>query len=166
MKARILPAIMLLVILVSTFNAPQRLPRFILGFAYTGPLVEAAAWQRWVDQNPNLFGPLGETARFAIVSSPDDSTGLVFTRTRDGIEVAKTHLVLFRDVPLLLGMSPQTALELRSLTTRDGDRFWDGIKFLVQSRSIIAYQNAPRRELDRVGLTGFLQAIDAIPPDR
>src|SRR5215472_10182252 len=68
---------------------PQRLPRFVLGFAYRGPLVDAARWQRWVRDNPDIFGPLGETARFAIVDSPDDSTGLLFTRDRDGLRVEK-----------------------------------------------------------------------------
>ena len=40
------------------------------------------------------------------------------------------------------------------------------MKFFVQRRKIVAYVLAPRRELDRVGLTGFLQVIDAIPPEK
>lgn len=157
---------LILVIAIAVALAPQRLPRFILGFAYTGPLVDVAGWQRWVDANPNLFGPLGETAHFGVVDSPDDSTGLVLTRTRDGMLVEKKHFLLFRRPPLLLVMNPQTAFELRSLSLGDGDRFWDGVKYLVQSRRIVPYVNAPREELDRVGLTGFLQVIDAIPPER
>lgn len=155
----------ILVIAIAVALAPQRLPRFILGFAYTGPLVDVPAWQRWVDACPNLFGPLGETAHFGVVDSPDDSTGLVLTRTRDGMKVEKKHFLLFQRPPLLLVMNPQTAFELRSLSLRDGDRFWDGIKYLVQSRRIVPFVNAPRKELDRVGLTGFLQVIDAIPPE-
>lgn len=165
-RSIVVVAILVLVIGISVAIAPQRLPRFILGFAYTGPLVDVAAWQSWVNASPNLFGPLGETAQFGVVDSPDDSTGLVLTRTRDGVVVRKSHILLFRPPPLLLVMNPQTALELRSLTLQDGDRFWDGIKYLVQSRRIVPYVNAPRKELDRVGLTGFLQVIDAIPPER
>ena len=165
-RSIVVGAALLLVIGISVALAPQRLPRFILGFAYTGPLVDVRDWQRWVDASPTLFGPLGETASFGVVDSPDDSTGVVLTRTRDGVVVKKSHILLFRPPPLLLVMSPQTALELRSLTNRDRDHFWDGIKYLVQSRRVVPYVNAPRKELDRVGLTGFLQVIDAIPPER
>lgn len=157
---------LLIVILLGVLPAPARLPRFILGFAYRGPLVDATAWQQWVDSNPNLFGPLGETARFAVVETPDDSTGVIFTRTRDKVEVRKSHFILFRDIPLELAMSQPTAMELRSLSLADGNKFWDGVKFLVQRHKIMVFANAPRKELDRVGLTGFLQVIDAIPPKR
>jgi hypothetical protein len=40
------------------------------------------------------------------------------------------------------------------------------MKFLIQRRKIVVYVFVPRREIDRVGLTGFLQVIDAIPPDK
>ena len=143
---------------------PQRLPRFVLGFAYRGPLVDAELWQRWVDRNPNLFGPLGETAQFAVVETPEDSTGLVFTRGRDKVLVEKSHFILFRNVPLLLVMRQPTAMELLSLNVGAGNIFWDGVKYLVQRHRIRVYPNVPRKELDRVGLTGFLQVIDAIPP--
>ena len=160
----ILPLLLLAVIAVAVAVQPQRLPRFILGFAYRGPLVDVERWQSWVDQNPNLFGPLGETARFAIVETPDDSTGLLVTRMRDKVLVQKSHFILFRNVPVLLVMRQATAMELMSLTLADGNKFWDGVKYLVQRHKIRVYQNAPRKELDRVGLTGFLQVIDAIPP--
>ena len=160
----ILPLLLLAVIAVAVAVQPQRLPRFILGFAYRGPLVDVQRWQSWVDQNPNLFGPLGETARFAIVETPDDSTGLLVTRMRDKVLVQKSHFILFRNVPVLLVMRQATAMELMSLTLADGNKFWDGVKYLVQRHKIRVYQNAPRKELDRVGLTGFLQVIDAIPP--
>ena len=157
-------AILVLAVLVPLALAPRRLPRFLLGFAYTGPLVDASRWQAWAAANPNLFGPLGETARFAVVETPDDSTGLVFTRTRDGITVEKTHFLVFRRLPLLLAMRAATAEELLRLKLSDGNKFWDGVKYLVQARQIVAYVQASRRELDRVGLIGFLQVIDAIPP--
>ncbi len=160
----ILPLLLLAVVAVAVAVQPQRLPRFILGFAYRGPLVDVERWQSWVDQNPNLFGPLGETARFAIVETPDDSTGLLVTRMRDRVLVQKSHFILFRNVPVLLVMRQATAMELMSLTLADGNKFWDGVKYLVQRHKIRVYQNAPRKELDRVGLTGFLQVIDAIPP--
>lgn len=160
----IVPLLLLAVIAVAVAVQPQRLPRFILGFAYRGPLVDVERWQSWVDQNPNLFGPLGETARFAIVETPDDSTGLLITRMRDKVLVQKSHFILFRNVPVLLVMRQATAMELMSLTLADGNKFWDGVKYLVQRHKIRVYQNAPRKELDRVGLTGFLQVIDAIPP--
>lgn len=160
----IVPALLLAVVAASVALHPHRLPRFILGFAYRGPLVDVERWQSWIDQNPNLFGPLGETARFAIVEAPDDSTGLLVTRTRDRVLVQKSHFILFRDVPLLLAMRQATAMELMSLSLSDGNKFWDGVKYLVQRHKIRVYQNAPRKELDRVGLTGFLQVIDAIPP--
>ena len=143
---------------------PARLPRFVLGFAYRGPLVDASRWQAWAERNPDVFGPLGETARFSVVESPADSTGLVVTRTPGGISVRKSHFLLFERIPVALAMKPSTAEELLRLEQRDVDRFWDGIKFLVQSRSVVVYVFAPRGELDRVGLTGFLQVIDAIPP--
>lgn len=167
MKGRIglaVGGLLLLAFVASVAYAPARLPRFILGFAYRGPLVDAARWRHWVEASPDLFGPLGETARFAIVENPNDSTGLVFTRTRDAVTVEKTHFLLFRNVPLFLGMTPATAEELLLLEQKQRNRFWDGIKFLVQSRKIVIYAHAPRKELDRVGLTGFLQVIDAIPP--
>lgn len=151
---------------ISLVLAPQRLPRFVLGFAYGGLLVDVHRWRGFVQANPDLFGPLGETARFAVVENPNDSTGLVFTRGRDGVTVEKTHFLIFRRIPLLLVLKPATAEELFLLDQRQGDRFWDGMKFLVQSRKIVAYAVAPRHELDRVGLTGFLQVIDAIPPKR
>ncbi|GAC1430592.1 MAG: hypothetical protein NVSMB68_02880 [Thermoanaerobaculia bacterium] len=154
------------VLVIAVVPAPARLPRLILGFAYRGPLVDTRAWQAWVDNNPNLFGPLGETARFAVVETPDDSTGLLFTRTRYKVEVTKSHFLLFRNVPLLLAMSQPTAMELRSLSLADGNKFWDGVKFLVQRHKIVVFANAPRKELDQVGLTGFPQLIDAIPPKR
>lgn len=157
-------AILVLAVLVPLALAPRRLPRFLLGFAYTGPLVDAARWQAWAAANPNLFGPLGETARFAVVETPDDSTGLIFTRTRDGITVEKSHFLVFRRLPLLLAMRAATAEELLRLKLSDGNKFWDGVKYLVQARQIVAYVQASRRELDRVGLIGFLQVIDAIPP--
>lgn len=144
--------------------APRRLPRFLLGFAYGGSLVDVPRWQAWVDANPNLFGPLGETARFAVAETPDDSTALVFTRGRESLKVEKTHFLLFRRVPLVLAMRPATAEELLRLSLKDGDKFWDGVKYLVQSRSIVAHVKASRRELDRVGLIGFLRVIDVIPP--
>lgn len=145
-------------------RAPTRLPRFVLGFAYRGPLVDASRWQEWVSRNPDVFGPLGETARFAIVESPADSTGLLLTRTAGGISVRKSHLLMFENVPVELAMKPAEAEELLRLNQRDGNTFWDGIKYLVQSRKVVVYIFAPRRELDRTGLTGFLQVIDAIPP--
>ena len=160
----ILPLLLLAVVAGSVAIQPHRLPRFILGFAYRGPLVDVERWQQWVDQNPNLFGPLGETARFAIVETPDDSTGLLVTRMRDRVLVQKSHFILFQNVPLLLVMRQATAMELMSLSLADGNKFWDGVKYLVQRHKIRVYQNAPRKELDRVGLTGFLQVIDAIPP--
>ncbi|MFN2385566.1 MAG: hypothetical protein ABR576_04680 [Thermoanaerobaculia bacterium] len=144
--------------------APERLPRFLLGFAYRGPLVETVRWREWVERNPTLFGPLGETARFAIVESPEDSTGLLFTRGPDGVRVEKTHFLQFQGIPVMLAMPPTAAEELLRLDQREGNKFWDGVKFLVQTRRIIAYVRAPRAELDRVGLTGFLQVLDAIPP--
>lgn len=144
--------------------APQRLPRFVLGFAYRGPMVDVHRWRGWVQANPDLFGPLGETAQFAAVENPNDSTGLVFTRGRDGMTVEKTHFLIFRRIPLLLVLNPATAEEMFLLEQGQGNRFWDGMKFLVQSKKIVAYVVAPRRELDRVGLTGFLQVIDVIPP--
>ncbi len=161
-----LGALLILAVALSLAHAPDRLPRFFLGFAYRGALVDVHRWRQWVQSNPDVFGPLGETARFAIVESPNDSTGLVFTRARDGMEVEKTHSLLFQRIPLLLAMTPATAEELLLLDRRQGNRFWDGLKFLVQSRKIVAYPNASRQELDRVGLTGFLQVIDAIPPKR
>lgn len=159
-------AALLLGLVVSVAVAPARLPRFVLGFAYRGSLVDAPRWRRWVEANPDLFGPLGETARFAIAESPHDSTALVFTRMRNGISVDETHFLLFRKVPLVLAMSPATVEELFVLDQRQGNRFWDAMKFLVQRKKIVAYSLAPRRELDRVGLTGFLQVIDAIPPEK
>ncbi len=144
--------------------APQRLPRFILGLAYRGSLVDVPRWRQWVAANPDLFGPLGETASFAVVENPNDSTGLVFTRTRDGVAVEKTHFLLFRRVPLLLALKPAVVEELFLLDQRQGNRFWDAMKFFVQSKKIVFYANAPRKELDRVGLTGFMQVIDALPP--
>jgi len=155
----------LLVIAGSLAVAPRRLPRFVLGFAYRGPLVDAGHWQAWAAANPDVFGPLGETASFGLVESPHDSTGLVFTRTRDGMRVEKTHFLLFREIPLLLAMRPSAAEELLRLDQKQGDRFWDALKFLVQTKGIVAYVRASRAELDRVGLTGFLQVIDAIPPE-
>lgn len=167
MKVRqLLLLLFLVVIAVAVAAAPHRLPRFVLGFAYRGPLVDVERWQSWVDQNPNLFGPLGETARFALVETPDDSTGLLFTRTREKVVVQKSHFIPFRNVPLLLAMKQSTAMELLSLTLADDNKFWDGVKYLVQRHKIRVLQNAPRKELDRVGLTGFLQVIDAIPPDK
>ena len=163
---RIALAVLLVVLLVSVAIFPSRLPRFVLGFAYRGPLVEVLRWRRWVEANPDLFGPLGETARFAVAESPHDSTALIFTRTRDGVSVDKTHFLLFRRVPVVLALSPATAEELFLLNQRQGNRFWDAMKFLVQRRKIVAYVLAPRRELDRVGLTGFLQVIDVIPPEK
>lgn len=145
-------------------RSPSRLPRFFLGFAYRGPMVDAARWQTWVNRNPDLFGPLGETARFSIVESPADSTGLVFTRTAKGMSVRKAHFLLFESIPVALAMKPANAEELLRLDQRDGNTFWDAVKYFLQSRSVVAYIFAPRRELDRVGLTGFLQVIDAIPP--
>lgn len=164
--AKWLLLLLLGVLAASIALAPARLPRFLLGFAYRGPLVDVPRWRRWVEANPDLFGPLGETARFAIAESPHDSTALVFTRTRDSVTVKKTHFLLFRGVPVLLAISPRTAEELFLLDQRQGDRFWDAMKFLVQRKRIVAYVFAPRRELDRVGLTGFLQVIDEIPPER
>ncbi|MEP6994290.1 MAG: hypothetical protein ABI968_07195 [Acidobacteriota bacterium] len=167
MKRRIgliLGAILLLALGASMLNAPTRLPRFVLGFAYRGPLVDAHRWRQWVQANPDLFGPLGETARFALVENPSDSTGLIFTRTRDGVTVEKSHVLLFRQIPLLLAATPATAEEMLLLEQRQGNRFWDAMKFFVQSRKIVFYANAPRKELDRVGLTGFMQVIDGIPP--
>lgn len=144
--------------------SPERLPRFLLGFAYRGPLVETPRWREWVERNRDLFGPLGETARFAIVESPEDSTGLIFTRGADGVRVEKNHFLQFQRIPVMLAMPPAAAEELLRLDQREGNKFWDGVKFLVQTRRIIAYVRAPRDELDRVGLTGFLQVLDAIPP--
>lgn len=144
--------------------APERLPRFFLGFAYRGPLVETPRWREWVARTPDLFGPLGETARFAVVESPEDSTGLIFTRGPEGMRVDKSHFLQLRKIPLMLAMPPAAAEELLRLDQREGSKFWDGVKFLVQTRRIIAYVRAPRAELDRVGLVGFLQVIDAIPP--
>ncbi len=161
---RVLLGLMLFVILASVAAAPGRISRFFLGFAYAGQLVDASRWQAWVKANPDLFGPLGETARFAVAETPDDSTGLLFTRTRDSVRVEKTHWLLFRRVPLLLAMNAVTAEELLRLHSKQGNTFWDGVKYLVQARQIVAYVRAPRNELDRVGLTGFLQVIDAIPP--
>lgn len=163
---QVLPLVLLVLLAVAISFQPQRFPRFILGFAYRGPLVDTERWQHWVDRNPNLFGPLGETARFAIVETPDDSTGLLVTRMRDKVLVEKSHFIGFRKVPLLLAMRQSTAMELLSLNLTDGNKFWDGVKFLVQRHKIRVYQNAPRKELDRVGLTGFMQVIDAIPPDK
>jgi hypothetical protein len=163
---RVALAVLLVGLLVSVAVFPSRLPRFVLGFAYRGPLVEVLRWRRWVEANPDLFGPLGETARFAVAESPHDSTALIFTRTRDGVSVDKTHFLLFRRVPVVLAMSPATAEELFLLNQRQGNRFWDAMKFFVQRRKIVAYVLAPRRELDRVGLTGFLQVIDVIPPEK
>lgn len=163
---RVALAALLVAIVVSVALFPARLPRFVLGFAYRGPLVEVLRWRRWVEANPDLFGPLGETARFAIAESPHDSTALIFTRTRDGVSVDKTHFLLFRGVPVVLALSPATAEELFLLNQRQGNRFWDAMKFLVQRGKIVAYVLAPRRELDRVGLTGFLQVIDVIPPEK
>ncbi len=157
-------AFVVLALGLSLAHTPGRLPRFFLGFAYRGALVDAHRWRQWVRTNPDFFGPLGETACFAIVESPSDSTGLIFTRERDGVTVEKTHSLLFKRIPLLLAMTPKTAEEFLLLDQRQGNRFWDGLKFLVQSRKLVVYPNAPREELDRVGLTGFLQVIDAIPP--
>ena len=63
-------------------------------------------------------------------------------------------------------MKQSTAMELLSLSLADGNKFWDGVKYMVQRHKIRVLPNAPRKELDRVGLTGFLQVIDAIPPDK
>ncbi len=163
---RVALAVLVVGLVVSVAFFPSRLPRFVLGFAYRGPLVEVLRWRRWVEANPDLFGPLGETARFAVAESPHDSTALIFTRTRDGVSVDKTHFLLFRRVPVVLAMSPATAEELFVLNQRQGNRFWDAMKFLVQRQKIVAYVLGPRRELDRVGLTGFLQVIDVIPPEK
>jgi hypothetical protein len=153
-------------ILASIAAAPSRLPRFVLGFAYRGPLVDVERWRDFTERNPDLFGPLGETARFAIAESPNDSTAVLFTRGPKGVEVGKTHFLLFRKVPVVLAMSPATAEELFLLDQRHGNRFWDAMKFLVQARKIVPYVFVPRREIDRVGLTGFLQVLDAIPPEK
>lgn len=162
---RVIVVASLLLIVAAFAMAPERLTRFLLGFAYQGVMVDEKRWQRWVDENPDLFGPLGETAEFAIVETPDDSTGLVFTRERDGVVVDKKHMLLFDPVPLLLAMKPKTAEELLSLRQSEGDRFWDGVKFLIQRRFIVAHPRVSREELDRVGLTGFLQVIDVTPPE-
>lgn len=144
--------------------APQRAGRFLLGFAYSGPLVAEERWKRWTEKNPGLFGTLGETARFALVETPNDSTGLVFTKGRDRVEVKKSHGLLFQDIPVLLTMSPATAEEILRLDQNDGDPFWDSMKFFVQRGHVQVWVHAPRAELDRVGLTGFMQVIDALPP--
>jgi len=164
-RALLLLLLPLLLLGVGLALSPERLPRFLLGFAYRGPLVEADRWQEWVARTPDLFGPLGETARFAIVESPEDSTGLIFTKEPDGVRVDKSHFLQFQQIPVVLAMPPAAAEELLRLDQREGAKFWDGVKFLVQTRRIIAYVRAPRSDLDRVGLTGFLQIIDAIPPD-
>lgn len=162
---RAIVLVSLLLIAAAFAMAPKRLTRFLLGFAYQGVMVDEERWQAWVDENPDLFDPLGETARFAIVETPDDSTGLVFTRERDSVIVDRKHTLLFDPAPLLLAMKPRTAEELLSLRQSEGDRFWDGVKFLVQRSFIVAHPRASREELDRVGLTGFLQVIDVIPPE-
>lgn len=153
-------------IVLSIAVAPSRLPRFILGFAYRGPLVDVERWRDFTERNPNLFGPLGETARFAVAESPNDSTAVLFTRGPKGVEIEKTHFLLFRKVPVVLAMSPATAEELFLLDQRQGNRFWDAMKFVIQARKVVVYVFVPRREIDRVGLTGFLQVIDAIPPEK
>jgi hypothetical protein len=153
-------------ILFSISSAPSRLPRFVLGFAYRGPLVDVERWKDFTDRSPDLFGPLGEPARSAIAESPNDSTAVVFTRGPKGMEIEKTHFLLFRSVPVVLAMSPATAEELFLLDQRQGNRFWDAMKFLIQRRKIVVYVFVPRSEIDRVGLTGFLQVIDAIPPEK
>ncbi len=153
-------------ILASVAVAPSRLPRFVLGFAYRGPLVDVPRWRGFVQRNPDLFGPLGETARFAVAESPNDSTAVVFTRGPRGMEVEKTHFLLFRRVPVVLAMAPATAEELFLLDQRQGNHFWNAMKFVIQAKKVVVYVFAPRRELDRVGLVGFLQVIDAIPPEK
>jgi hypothetical protein len=159
-------AVLLAGLVASVAISPARLPRFILGFAYRGPLVDVLRWRRFVEASPDLFGPLGETARFAVAESPHDSTALIFTRTRDGVTVEKTHFLLFHRVPVILALNATTAEELFLLNQKQGNRFWDAMKFLVQRGKIVAYVLAPRRELDRVGLTGFFQVIDVIPPEK
>jgi hypothetical protein len=146
-------AVLLAGLVASVAISPARLPRFILGFAYRGPLVDVLRWRRFVEASPDLFGPLGETA-------------LIFTRTRDGVTVEKTHFLLFHRVPVILALNATTAEELFLLNQKQGNRFWDAMKFLVQRGKIVAYVLAPRRELDRVGLTGFFQVIDVIPPEK
>ena len=145
---------------------PRGLSRFVLGFAYRGPLVDQEAWQDWADANRNFFGPLRPGASFALVEDVKDSTGMVFTRTDRRLVADKTHWLRFSPVPVVLALKPQTAAEIQVLRMdRDGNRFWDGFKNIARRRLLHSYRFVSREEMERLGLAAFLRSFDVYDPD-
>lgn len=152
--------------LIAASRDPVGLSRFVLGFAYRGVIVDVARWQAWADANPAFFGALEPGARFAFVEHVKDSTGVVLTRTPRGMIVAKTHLLRFSDVPVVLAADPPIAAEIQTLDMkRDGDKFWDGFKNLARRRALRAYRYGSREEMERLGLARFLRGFDVFDPD-
>jgi hypothetical protein len=145
---------------------PRGLVRFVLGFAYRGPLVDVEAWQEWADANRGFFGPLRPGARFAVVEDIEDSTGVVFTRTESGLVADKTHWLRFSPPPVVLALKPQTAAEIQVLRLgRDQDRFWDAFKNVARRRLLRSYRFVAREEMERLGLVAFLRSFDVYDPD-
>ncbi len=163
--AGVIALVLALLTLVAAARDPAGLSRFVLGFAYRGVILDVDRWREWCEANRNFFGPLRPGARFAFVEDIKDSTGVVFTRTRDGTEVRKSHFLRFSDVPVVLAAEPPIAAEIQALRMdRDGDRFWDGLKNLARRRVLHSYRFCSREEMERLGFAAWLRAIDIYDP--
>lgn len=127
---------------------------------------QAEPWQRWANHYGDLFAMLPWGERVGIQVEGARSSGILLTRTADGM-VAESRLFLRRAEPgVVLTMSRETAGELlATVPATEPDAIWQMMKDRLYGRQLTLWSDPDLTRLHEGGYLAFMRAIDTRPPD-
>lgn len=135
-----------------------------LGLGLDDPEVER--WEAWAGHHDRLFGMLPWGERVGVQVGVARSSGILITRTGEGM-VAERRLFLERADPgVVLSMSRETADDLlASAPGSDPDEIWQTMKDLLYGRRLTLWADPDVERLQEDGYLAFMRAIDTRPAD-
>lgn len=135
---------------------------FAKGFFYRGALVDVPRWQAWTERNHDFFGPLTAGTCIAIVSHPNDFTGIIIRKSATGMEVSRSHFLRSKSCAVAFAMNNQGAEKLLELSLPEqGDDFWDAIKRETGAGTIQVFTWRDLESLKHERVIEFLRSFDA-----
>lgn len=127
---------------------------------------EVARWERWAGHNEQLFGalPWGEPVGVQVEGAR--SSGILLTRTGDGMTVERRLFLKRAEPGVVLSMSRETADDLlEEPERREPGAIWQTMKDLLYGRQLTLWADPDVERLQEDGYLAFMRAIDTRPAD-